>query len=560
MSRIRDIANILTAANSLATDTETAAAITSHNSATTSVHGIANTASLATQDFVLLNKGVPSGTTAQRPVNFLSSTGDVYSNTSTGYMEIYNSTYGWEKVGANPSNLVVTPTNVGTGRAFNNGAVEVDLGFPAVPGRTYTITSTPTTTTYTANTAYAIFDGLQSSTQYTFTATATNLYGSSTPVTSSPVTVTTVPQAPTIGTAVAGSNTVTVSWTPGATGGSAITGYSVYPLINGVAQNPTTVPNQTSAGISVTDGTAYTFKVAAINSNGMSQLSSASNSATPSSNITVDYLVVAGGGGGGAENGGGGGAGGLRSTVTATGRNATLESALQITPGSVYTINVGAGGPGALNSGVKGSNGVNSSISGSGITTVTSLGGGAGGSGGNGSQNNGTTGGCGGAARGNRSGAFNGLGTAGQGYDAGTTGDGLSSPGGGGAGSAGVNATNGSTPTSGGNGLAVSITGSSITYAGGGGGSWNSNGSSGGSGGGGNGASGQNAGGNGTDNLGGGGGGGGDSHEPDGGSGGSGVVILRALQAAVSTTGSPVATTSGSYYIYKFTGNGSITF
>jgi hypothetical protein len=35
---------------------------------------------------------------------------------------------------------------------------------------------------------------------------------------------------------------------------------------------------------------------------------------------------------------------------------------------------------------------------------------------------------------------------------------------------------------------------------------------------------------------------------------------LRALQAATATTGSPVATTSGSYYIYRFNGNGSITF
>ena len=44
------------------------------------------------------------------------------------------------------------------------------------------------------------------------------------------------------------------------------------------------------------------------------------------------------------------------------------------------------------------------------------------------------------------------------------------------------------------------------------------------------------------------------------GTGGSGVVILRALQAASATTGDPVATTSGSYYIYQFNDTGSITF
>jgi hypothetical protein len=38
------------------------------------------------------------------------------------------------------------------------------------------------------------------------------------------------------------------------------------------------------------------------------------------------------------------------------------------------------------------------------------------------------------------------------------------------------------------------------------------------------------------------------------------VVILRALEAAASTTGSPTYTTSGSYHIYQFTGNGTITY
>ena len=51
MTRARDVANVLSTATSLATDTETAAAISSHNSATTSVHGITNTATLATQTY-----------------------------------------------------------------------------------------------------------------------------------------------------------------------------------------------------------------------------------------------------------------------------------------------------------------------------------------------------------------------------------------------------------------------------------------------------------------------------------------------------------------------------
>ena len=48
MTRARDVANVLSTATTLATDTETAAAISSHNSSTTTVHGITDTAALAT--------------------------------------------------------------------------------------------------------------------------------------------------------------------------------------------------------------------------------------------------------------------------------------------------------------------------------------------------------------------------------------------------------------------------------------------------------------------------------------------------------------------------------
>ena len=107
--------------------------------------------------------------------------------------------------------------------------------------------------------------------------------------------------------------------------------------------------------------------------------------------------------------------------------------------------------------------------------------------------------------------------------------------------------------------MASSITGSSVTYAGGGGGG-KGNGSSGtgGSGGGGNGGS---PGAAGTANTGGGGGGGDDGQSS--GSGGSGVVIIRyadSFTAATATTGSPTITVTGGYRIYRWTGSGSITF
>jgi len=91
--------------------------------------------------------------------------------------------------------------------------------------------------------------------------------------------VVTVPGAPTIGTAVSGNAAATVSWAaPASNGGSPITGYVVTPYVGGVAQ-----PSQTflSAALSqsvtgLTNGTAYTFTVAAMNVAGTGAESTAS--------------------------------------------------------------------------------------------------------------------------------------------------------------------------------------------------------------------------------------------------------------------------------------------
>ena len=89
---------------------------------------------------------------------------------------------------------------------------------------------------------------------------------------------------------------------------------------------------------------------------------------------------------------------------------------------------------------------------------------------------------------------------------------------------------NGSVSGNGGAGVATSITGSSVTYAGGGGGGKSSGTTAtGGAGGGGNGAVGNGVGSAGTANTGGGGGGSCSNSPPavDGAAGGSGIVILR---------------------------------
>ena len=283
----------------------------------------------------------------------------------------------------------------------------------------------------------------------------------------------------------------------------------------------------------------------------------------------MSFLVVAGGGSGGSGyfNGyhsGGGGAGGLRTSYgSSSGGGSGSESDITLAAGT-YTITVGAGGT-AVASGVcsgKGNNG-NDSV----LATITSTGGGAGGDGSDcGSVSQGNTGGSGGGGGGNNAG---GAGTANQGFSGGTgaqSGDVSIGAGGGGASAVGANgATNGG---NGGNGLAVSITGSLLTYAGGGGGGAGGYSSgtpgTGGTGGGGNaGTSGSPNGSNGSTNTGGGGGGiytsGSSAGNKTGGTGGSGVVILRLATSEYSgtTTGSPTVTTDGDYTILTYTGSGT---
>ena len=152
----------------------------------------------------------------------------------------------------------------------------------------------------------------------------------------------------------------------------------------------------------------------------------------------ANFLVIAGGGGG-AQYGGGGGAGGYRSSYSseASGGGGSAETALQLTPGTVYTITVGGGGAGGGSTPSKsGNSGDDSSITGSDITNIVSAGGGYGQSStaGTGSIDGGSGGGSA------SSGTAAGTGTTNQGFDGGEGGTGnLGGGGGGGAGNSGAN-------------------------------------------------------------------------------------------------------------------------
>src|ERR1019366_1923765 len=99
-----------------------------------------------------------------------------------------------------------------------------------------------------------------------------------------PATPATTPDAPSGASATSGNGQVTLSWSaPASDGGSPVTGYVVTPSIGGTAQSPVTfsspATSETVTGLS--NGTAYTFTVSAINAVGTGPASAPSAAATP---------------------------------------------------------------------------------------------------------------------------------------------------------------------------------------------------------------------------------------------------------------------------------------
>lgn len=504
------------------------------------------------------NSGIPFGNNANRPAN--PAVGQPYFNGQENRLEIYTQSVGWQNIVAETPGVVSytgtvletnsTNTLIIAGTNFTTGATAY------VVGNDGTEYAANTTTINSIVQITAVFGALPANKEpYDIkVVNPSNLYGILQDALSVNDTPSWTTSSGSLGTF---SELSTISVTVAATDEESSTTYS---LADG-SSLPTGVTLNSSTGVisgtlpDIASDTTYTFTINA---------SDGSNTNPRSFSITslaiapeVEYLVVAGGGGGAGRHAGGGGAGGMR------------FGTFSITQKS-HTITVGSGGLGAANN--EGSaiaySGQNSIFS-----SITSIGGGRGGDNATAPASGGSGGGGNGGA--NNTGAS---GTSQQGNAGGNGGGSYAGGGGGGAGSAG-NSNNGSSAGAGGNGLANSITGTSIVYAGGGGGGgWTGNAFGAGGSGGGGAGSGTNGtdnsstqgvkGRNGTDGLGGGGGGGGieTNANAGGGNGGSGVVIIAypntypAITTIPNTLTYDQPTRSG-YRVYRFTaGTGTIIF
>ena len=174
----------------------------------------------------------------------------------------------------------VSATNVGSGRAFNDGRIDVSwtnpsagntpTGYKVYDGATLKATiSHPTST--------AQITGLTSGTSYTFTVKAYDSYGEASGENASAVTATTVPATPSAPSASAQASVATdnVSWSAPSDGGTAITSYD---WESNDSKSGNTASTSTPVGQEA--GTSQSYRVRAKNANGDSAWSEYSSQVT----------------------------------------------------------------------------------------------------------------------------------------------------------------------------------------------------------------------------------------------------------------------------------------
>jgi hypothetical protein len=221
-----------------------------------------------------------------------------YSSTSTFPSNNFNATNYYVDV---LFSATLTPGQV-TGVSATAGAGSATISWSAPssggPVTTYTITphigSTALAATTVSGSPLATstrIEGLAGGTSYTFTVQASSSIGSgpaSSPSSAVTPTAATAPLAPTGVSAASATNQASVSWTaPSDDGGKPITGYVVTPYVDSTAQTPVQASASATAATAtgLSNGTNYTFTVAATNALGTSPASNPSSTVTPQDTI-----------------------------------------------------------------------------------------------------------------------------------------------------------------------------------------------------------------------------------------------------------------------------------
>lgn len=180
-----------------------------------------------------------------------------------------------------PDITAVTPGNGSLSVSFAHSGTATNVQYSTNGGSTWTTRSPASTSSPLPIT------GLTNGTTYSIALRMVTSTGFSDTSDIAPGTPRTTPSAPAAPTGTAGNSSVSLSWSaPSDDGGAQITGYTVQKSTDGV--NYTDQAGCTGLGVDfsctatgLTSGTAYTFKVAAINAAGTGTFSPASSAITP---------------------------------------------------------------------------------------------------------------------------------------------------------------------------------------------------------------------------------------------------------------------------------------